>query len=338
VHLSEKAVDPPGEARSDLDVWLDYARRMDFRDRDGGPLITWSTPEEVFEAWKACTRGRIVDYTGLTYDGLRGGSGIPWPVNQSAPDGTLRLYADGTFPTHPDVCETYGHDLATGGAVDEQSYRALRADGRAFLKAAAYSPPPEPPRPDYPLVLTTGRTAYHFHTRTKTGRAPQLQRAAPAPWVEVSTVDVERLGLVEGDVVRVESPRGAVQAAVRVGRGREGLVFVPFHYGYFDQPGDGASPDGAPRAANELTITAWDPVSKQPTFKVAAVRLTKVADAAGPAPAPTTTASAPAGAAGPATGPASVPPTVPPSVPPTVGGPTAEAREDLDPALGTSGG
>ena len=60
VHLSEKAVDPPGEARSDLDIFLDYARRMDFRDRDGAPLIKWDDPEGAFEAWKACSRGRPV--------------------------------------------------------------------------------------------------------------------------------------------------------------------------------------------------------------------------------------------------------------------------------------
>ncbi|HEY9604935.1 MAG TPA: molybdopterin-dependent oxidoreductase, partial [Allocoleopsis sp.] len=67
VHISHKAIDPPGEARSDFDIFLDYARRMDFRDKDGAPLIQWSTPEEAFEAWKECTRGRPCDYTGLSY-------------------------------------------------------------------------------------------------------------------------------------------------------------------------------------------------------------------------------------------------------------------------------
>ena len=54
VHLSERAVEPPGEARSDLDIFLDYARRMDFRDRDGAPLIKWHDAESAFEAWKGC--------------------------------------------------------------------------------------------------------------------------------------------------------------------------------------------------------------------------------------------------------------------------------------------
>jgi hypothetical protein len=89
---------------------------------------------------------------------------------------------------------------------------------------------------------------------------------------------------------------------------------VPFHYGYFDEP-DGDSPDGRPRAANELTITEWDPVSKQPLFKMAAVKVEKVADSGGePAPAPTTTASAPVTSG---------------AIPETVGGEEAEVVETM---------
>ena len=94
VHLHHKAVEPPGEARSDLDIFLDFARRMDFRDKDGAPLVKWSTPEEAFEAWKACTRGRPCDYTGLSYAKLTGGSGIQWPCNERFPDGVNNLYTD----------------------------------------------------------------------------------------------------------------------------------------------------------------------------------------------------------------------------------------------------
>ncbi|MFI5910966.1 molybdopterin-dependent oxidoreductase [Dactylosporangium sp. NPDC051541] len=124
VHLSERAVEPPGEARSDLDIFLDYARRMDFRDRDGDPLIRWKGPEEAFEAWKRCSAGRPCDYTGITYDKLRGGSGIQWPCDAANPEGTERLYTDGVFNTDPDYCETYGHDLVTGAECTPPEYRA----------------------------------------------------------------------------------------------------------------------------------------------------------------------------------------------------------------------
>ncbi|WP_328850825.1 nitrate reductase [Micromonospora globbae] len=306
VHLSEKAVDPPGEARADLDIFLDYARRMDFRDRDGQPLIRWTTPEEAFEAWKECSRGRPCDYTGLSYEKLRGGSGIQWPCTEERPDGTERLYTDGVFPTDPEVCETYGQDLATGAEFTAAEYRAKQPGGRAFLHAVDYQPSPEVPDAEHPLLLTTGRTVYQFHTRTKTGRAPQLNAAAPDVWVELNAADADRLGIAEGDLVGIASARGGVQARARLSGIRPGVVFLPFHYGWFDQ--DPA--DRTPRAANELTITAWDPVSKQPLFKVAAVAVARLGDGRGvPSPAPTVGGSAPVVA----------------GVPATVGGPAAEA-------------
>jgi ferredoxin-nitrate reductase len=292
VHLSDKAVEPPGEARSDMAIFLDYSRRMGFEDRDGKPLISWSTPEEAFEAWKECSKGRPCDYSGLSYDKLRSGSGIPWPCTAERPEGTERLYEDGRFVTDPELCEDFGHDLLTGAANDEAEYRVLNPAGRAILKAAEYRPPHETPDDEYPFSLTTGRTVYHFHTRTKTGRARELVDAAPDAWLELAPTDADELGISEGDWVRAESRRGWIQARARLTGIKDGVVFAPFHYGYWDA-GESA-PDGHPRAANELTVTAWDPVSKQPTYKLAAVRLEKVADAEGPAPAPTVTASAPA--------------------------------------------
>ncbi|GIJ44374.1 molybdopterin oxidoreductase [Virgisporangium aliadipatigenens] len=267
VHLSEKAVEPPGEARADLDIFLDYAARMDFRDRDGRPLIGWRDAEGAFEAWKRCSAGRPCDYTGITYEKLRAGTGIQWPCTADRPHGTERLYTEGIFHTDPDYCETYGQDLSTGAEHTAQEYRAKEPRGRAFLHAAHYRPAPEVPDEEYPFMLTTGRTVYHFHTRTKTARAPELNAAAPDVWVELHADDAARLGIGDGDRVRVTSPRGEMFAPARIADVRPGTVFVPFHYGCFDAPGR--------VAANELTVTAWDPVSKQPLFKVAAVRIGK---------------------------------------------------------------
>ncbi|MFG2282800.1 molybdopterin oxidoreductase family protein [Streptomyces asoensis] len=316
VHLSEKAVDPPGEARTDLDIFLDYARRMDFRDKDGDPLIPWHDPESAFEAWKRCSAGRPCDYTGLSYDKLRGPSGIQWPCTEDAPDGTERLYTDGIDWAHPDRCESYGKDLVTGASDGVVEYRSLNPDGKAMIKAAEYVPPHEQPGPDHPFQLTTGRTIYHFHTRTKTGRTPQLNAAAPDVWVEVSSHDAAERDLAEGDLVEVSTPRGALRARVRVTGIRPGLLFVPFHYGYWDTPGGHGPDDDTPaRAANETTVTDWDPASKQPLFKTAAAALTLVERATGEAaPAPTTTASAPS-------------PATAAAVPPTTGGPGAHVTQ-----------
>ncbi|MEV7181720.1 nitrate reductase [Kitasatospora sp. NPDC093679] len=313
VHLSEKAVDPPGAARPDLDILLDFARRMDFRDKDGGPLVGWHDADSAFEAWKECSRGRPCDYTGLSHDRLRGRSGIQWPCTGDVPDGTERLYTDGITWAAAEDCESYGKDLVTGAAVSETEYRALNPDGKAVLKAAEYLPPHEDTSAQYPLQLNTGRTLYHFHTRTKTGRVPQLNAAAPEVWVELSVGEAQRHGVAEGDLVEVASPRGSVRGRLRITGIRDGMVFLPFHYGYWDTPG-GHRPDGrSGRAANETTITDWDPVSKQPVFKTAAARLTLVERAGGAvSPAPTTTASAPVD---------------PRSAPPTTGGPDAVATQ-----------
>jgi len=254
VHLSEKAVDPPGEARADLDIFLDYARRMDFRNRSGGPLIPWTDAESAYAAWQRCSAGRPCDYTGFGYDDLRKNGGIQW--------GGERRYADGRFNTDPDYCEEYGHDLETGADTGEEAYRAKEPRGRAFLHAAEYRPAPEVPSEEYPWYLTTGRTVYQFHTRTKTGRAPELDAAAPHVWVELHPDDAAELGVADGDRVTVESPRGKIVAPVRTSGARQGTVFVPFHY--------------AEQAANELTRTGWDPVSKQPHFKLAAVRVRRL--------------------------------------------------------------
>ncbi|BBY07148.1 molybdopterin oxidoreductase family protein [Mycobacterium noviomagense] len=311
VHLSEKAVEPPGSARSDLDIFLDYARRMDFRDKDGQPLPAWTDPESAFEAWKKCSEGRPCDYTGLSYEKLRGSSGIQWPCNAEHPDGTERLYTDGKFWAHPDYCETFTRDLVTGAPMEPDEYRAMNPYGKAIIKAAQYLPPHEVPSSDYPFALVTGRTLYHFHTRTKTARAPQLQDAAPEVWVEVSERDADRLGIAEGDAVEVSTPRGSVTCAARICGIRDGVLFLPFHYGYWDTDGD----RGHHRAGNELTLTDWDPASKQPIFKTAAAQLRRrrrfrrgngVVDRA-----PTTTASAPVNG----------------HVPSTAGGPAATAAE-----------
>ncbi|MCV7028583.1 molybdopterin oxidoreductase family protein [Mycobacterium sherrisii] len=282
VHLSEKAVEPPGSARSDLDIFLDYARRMDFRDKDGQPFPPWTDPESTFEAWKKCSAGRPCDYTGLSYAKLRGRNGIQWPCNDEHPDGTERLYADGRFWSAPDYCEAYGKDLITGAPLEPTEYRAMNPYAKAIIKAAQYIPAHEPPTQDHPYALITGRTVYHFHTRTKTARAQQLQQSAPDVWAEISEVDARRLGVADGECVTISTPRGSVTCPARIGGMRPGVIFLPFHYGYWDT----GSGTGHHRAANELTITDWDPVSKQPLYKTAAAQLRKAPlDRAGAPPA-----------------------------------------------------
>jgi anaerobic selenocysteine-containing dehydrogenase len=268
VHLMRQAIDPPGEARPDLDIFLDYARRMDFCDKAGQPLIKWYDAEGAFNAWRECSRGRPCDYSNLTYEKLDRADGIQWPCTEETPAGTERLYTDGVFNTAADYCELYGHDLVTGAQISSEQYRADDPKGRALIKPADYMPPVEEPDAQYPFWLTTGRVVYHWHTRSKTGRVAALREAAPTPFVEISHDDAKRLGIRDGERVQVGSRRGVVEMEARPGGIVPGHLFIPFHYGDMDPPeGHGA--------ANELTITDWDPVSKQPHFKCAAVWMRK---------------------------------------------------------------
>lgn len=273
VHISHKAVEAPGEAKADLDIFIDYSKRMGFQGKDGSPLLKFTDSQGAFEAWKQVSKGRPCDYTGMTYDKLTGGSGIQWPCTPDKPDGTERLFSDGVFFTDIEYCETFGHDLETGAPYSKQQYQSLNPAGRAILKPCHYLPELEQCDNEYPLRLSTGRRTRHFHTRTKTGRTKELQDADPDVYLQLSEADAKELDVREGEMLIVESRRGKIEAAARIGNITKGQVFIPFHYGYFD------STDGRARAANELCQERWDAVSKQPMFKSGAVRVTKAPSA-----------------------------------------------------------
>ncbi len=125
-----------------------------------------------------------------------------------------------------------------------------------------HTPPAEEPSEDYPLILTTGRNLFHYHTGTMTRRSPKLEREAPEPYVEVNTGDAKRLGVSDGERVMVSSRRGSITLIARVtDRIIPGSIFIPFHY--------------AEAAANRLTNAALDPISNIPELKVCAAKLEK---------------------------------------------------------------
>ncbi len=282
VHLAHKAVEPPGEARADFDIWVDYARRMDLRDKDGLPLVKWSTQEEAFDSWCRMSSGRPCDYSGLTYAMLTGSSGIRWPCNEQFPDGKPRLYTDGFFNTDASYTQGFGHTLLSGSEQSPEAYRKHNPAGRARIKAADYEPPAEVPGEAYPFTLTTGRVLYHWHTRTKTGRVQALQEAAPEAFVQISEQDALAAGVRPNEWVEVRTRRGRIVARAHVGNIRSRHLFVPFHYGYWDltdrEAGD------RQRAANEMTAPDCDPVSMQPYFKSSAAQLSRIGDKTGALP------------------------------------------------------
>ncbi|HMC80795.1 MAG TPA: molybdopterin oxidoreductase family protein, partial [Acidimicrobiia bacterium] len=242
------AVTPPGEARPDFDVFLAVAGRLGVKDR---LYPGWTTPADAFTEWRRISAGRLCDYSGITYERIDACGGVQWPApadDHSVPvAGTARLYADGAFPN---------------------------PTGRVRLPVVERQALREPPRPDFPFVLNTGRTVEHWHTRTKTGRVTLLEGLAPEAWVEINPSDAEALKIRTGDVVRVISPRGAIErVTARVTEViRPGEVFIPFHY------------DEA--CANRLTNDEFDPISREPNYKQCAVRIELIPPASSGASAP----------------------------------------------------
>jgi ferredoxin-nitrate reductase len=225
---------------------------MDFKDKDGNPLLPFTNSEQVFEEWKKMSKGRPCDYSGMSYAKLTGGSGIQWPCNEEYPEGKERLFDDNVFFTDIDYTESYGHDMETGVPISKAKYMAMNPAGRAILKTAEYIPALDACDEDYPLQLSTGRRVYHFHTRTKTGRAKELQEKAPEAKVELNAEDAEKYGIKDGDEVIVRSRRGAIQVPATISKIAKGQIFVPFHYGYWDK-----AKGSAASAANELTFGTY---------------------------------------------------------------------------------
>ena len=228
-----KAVEPPGEARADFDIFMDLAAALGCADT---LFPGWTGPEAAFEEWKRVSAGRLCDYSGMTYDALDALGGIQWPFPSGATDprAARRLYTDGRFQTD---------------------------DGRARLIPVQWEPFPEQPTAAFPMVLNTGRTVEHWHTRTKTQHVPILQRLSPNAWLEMNPKDARRLRLKWSDRVDVVSQRGSVRnLELRITETiASGQVFVPFHW--------------AEANANQVTQSAFDPLSREPNYKQCSVRV-----------------------------------------------------------------
>lgn len=263
VNLLLKAVEPPGEARSDFDIFTEVADRLGFKDKDGAPLISFKKPGDAFDEWRRVSKGRPCDYSGMTYELILEMGSVRWPCNEQYPRGCERLYEDLHFWTGVDECETYGVDFLSGRATTRGDYKD--PGGKAFLRPVRWRQHPNPTSAEYPFLLITGRVVYHFHTRTKTARSAVLNAHAPEPYVEIHPQDAAKLRIATGDLVEVTSPNGRWEGvAMVVETVRPGDVFIPFHYGR-----------GA-LAANQHTWYARDAVSQQPHLKSSPVALRRL--------------------------------------------------------------
>jgi ferredoxin-nitrate reductase len=231
-----KLVEPPGEALPDWEIIARFARALGF-----GKEFSYESAEQIFAEYAMLTANTLCDCSGVSHARLKQAGPLQWPCSEKTPRGTERLYADREFPT---------------------------ASGRAKFVAVEHAEPFEQPDRNYPLVLTTGRSKYHWHTLTRTGKNQALRKSAPDPILEINRADAKRYGIRDADFVEVTSRRGKVMAQCRVTEEIvQGTCFLPFHWG---------RDEGFFKAANNLTNSARDPISRQPELKACAVRVRKV--------------------------------------------------------------
>jgi len=230
---------PPGMAKADWEIFAEVGRRLGFTEQ-----FTFSNSAEVYAEFVQLTRDRLCDHSGITHERLKTEGPIQWPCpekGKSQKAKAKRLYTNLQFPT---------------------------PDGRARFVAYHSQGLAEPPNPEYPFVLTSGRLYGHWHTLTRTGRIEKIQQMHPQPFIEIHPRDAKQLGIHENDWVEVRSRRGFSRFPATITKAiTPGTVFVPMHWGAL----------WADKAeANALTHPESCPESQQPELKACAVQLVPI--------------------------------------------------------------
>lgn len=221
VQRVRKAIEPVGDARPDWWITCQIAQRL------GGKGFDFSHPREVMEEIASVTP----QYRGISYDRLEEG-GLQWPCVTEEHPGTPILHTE----------------------------RFATKSGKAKFMPLEYKPSAELPDDEYPLLLTTDRSLFHYHTSTMTGRVDGLNVLDGHEFVKIHPEDAARLEIMDDEMVRVFSRRGEVKVRAKVTDiCPPGVVSMTFHF-----------PE---TPTNILTSSALDPVAKTPETKVCAVRI-----------------------------------------------------------------
>lgn len=193
VQLIRKAIEPPGEAKSDWEITMALANKL------GIPGFNYQNAEQIFEEIRQVTP----QYAGMTYQRLEKPEALHWPCPTEEHPGTPILHT--------------------------QKFTA--PDGLGTFVGVEYKPPAEVPDKEYPYILTTGRILFHYHTGTMSRRSPTLNAEVPTGYIEISPEDAASLGVAKGDTVKVRTRRGEVKTLAMVTKDiPKGILFMPFHF------------------------------------------------------------------------------------------------------------
>jgi ferredoxin-nitrate reductase len=234
-HLA-KVIDPPGEALPDAEILIRFAHKMGWQ-----ASFDYASMADVYREHVALTRGTNIDISGLDYERLQRRRSLQWPVPTPEHPGTPRLFTDGRF---------------------------YRPGGRAKLHAVPDGNPSSPPTPELPLILTTGRIRDQWHTMTRSGKVAKLRSHEPRARLDLHPTDAATREIADGMLVEARSPQGTVRVRARITEDiKPGVVFLPMHWGRMLDRGEAR--------ANNLTHARWDPVSKEPDLKFAAIEVAR---------------------------------------------------------------
>ncbi|MES2892221.1 MAG: molybdopterin-dependent oxidoreductase [Bacteroidota bacterium] len=235
-----KIVDAPGEAIPDAEIICRFAQKMGFEGFD------YKNSSEIFAEHAALTAGTKIDFSGVDYELLQQKKTVQWPCPKPARTGSLiateiigtpRLFTDRQF--HTPTKKAIIHSFADTNLSD-------------------------PPGPEFPLILTTGRIRDQWHTMTKTGKVNKLKQHTSESFVEIHPEDAKKRGIQENTLVEITSRQGSVKVKARLTPDiKKGVVFMPMHWGKIRR-------NDANRV-NNLTANLVDPKSKEPDFKFTAV-------------------------------------------------------------------
>lgn len=194
-----KAVNPPGNARSDTEILLEIANRL-----GAGKFFNYQNAEDIFTELRHASKGGTADYYGITYKKIEDQMGVFWPCPSEDHPGTPRLWEDRKFKT---------------------------PDGKAHFHGISYRDPEEVVDEVYPVILTTGRVVSQYLSGTQTRRIGKLVQQYPEPLLEIHPLMAKRFGIRDRELVRVSTRRGSAEyPALLVETIREDTVFVPYHW------------------------------------------------------------------------------------------------------------
>ncbi len=225
VQMVRRAIEPVGNSKPDWQIIALLAREM------GYSGLNYQDASEILDEINRTTP----IYGGITWERLqKNKAGLQWPCPDISHSGTIYLHQDGKFPR-----------------------------GKGYFHPISFKEPAELPSKEYPFILSTGRTLWHFHTGTMSRRSKTLNERVPEGYVEISKVDAEKLQINNNEMIKVATRRGEIGIKAKIThKVSEGLIFIPFHF--------------KEAAANVLTNAALDPIAKIPEYKVCAARIEKI--------------------------------------------------------------